>query len=149
MPEIEQAMRKLKLGGMAKNWRSVAYRDNEQYVSVLPRKPHATEDTRFFKQMPEVWRQLLGQTHGKERKSALELLSEIVRDGNADLCGEALELAAENGRTDAESIRQCYYMVARKEFRPNPLRLDNDAPPLNYAPDLSAYDNLMGGEGHA
>ena len=40
-------------------------------------------------------------------------------------------------------------MVARKEFRPNPLRLDNDAPPLNYAPDLSAYDNLMGGDGHA
>jgi hypothetical protein len=99
--------------------------------------------------MPEGWRQLLGQTHGKERKSALELLSEIVRDGNAELCGDALELAAENGRTDAESIRQCYYMVARKEFRPNPLRLDNDAPPLNYAPDLSAYDTLMGGEDNA
>lgn len=123
--------------------------DWTQYVSVLPRKPHATEDTRFFEQMPEVWRRLLGQTHGKERKSALELLSEMVRDGNAELCGEALELAAENGRTDAESIRQCYYMVARKEFRPSPLRLDNDAPPLNYAPDLSAYDTLMGGEGHA
>ena len=123
--------------------------DWTQYISVLPHKPHAAEDARFFEQMPEGWRQLLGQTHGKERKSALELLSEIVRDGNAELCGEALELAAENGRTDAESIRQCYYMVARKEFRPNPLRLDNDAPPLNYAPDLSAYDNLMGGEGHA
>ena len=35
MPEIEQAMRKLKLGGMAKNWRSVDYRDKEQYVSEL------------------------------------------------------------------------------------------------------------------
>ena len=57
-------------------------------------------------------------------------------------------LAAENGRTDAESVRQCYYMIARKEFRPDPLRPDNDAPPLNYSPDLSAYDGLTGGEIH-
>ena len=35
MPEIEQAMRKLKLGGMAKNWRSVDYHNKEQYVSEL------------------------------------------------------------------------------------------------------------------
>ena len=35
MPEIERVMRKLKLGGMAKNWRDVEYRDNEQYVSEL------------------------------------------------------------------------------------------------------------------
>ena len=35
MSEIERAMRKLKLGGMAKNWRDVEYRDNEQYVSEL------------------------------------------------------------------------------------------------------------------
>lgn len=27
---IEQAMRTLKLGGMAKEWRSVAYENNEQ-----------------------------------------------------------------------------------------------------------------------
>ena len=45
-------------------------------------------------------------------------------------------------------MRQCYYMVARKEFRPDPLRLNNDAPALHYNPDLSAYDGLMGGEIH-
>ena len=31
---IEQAMRTLKLGGMAKEWRSVAYENNEQYVAI-------------------------------------------------------------------------------------------------------------------
>ena len=35
MTEIEQAMHKLRLGGMAKGWRDVPYRDNEQYVSDL------------------------------------------------------------------------------------------------------------------
>lgn len=32
---IEQYMRQLKLGGMAKNWREVEYRDKEQYVGEL------------------------------------------------------------------------------------------------------------------
>lgn len=36
MPElIEQMMRQVKLGGMAKGWRSVEYENTEQYVSDL------------------------------------------------------------------------------------------------------------------
>ena len=57
-----------------------------------------------------------------------------------------LELAHENGRTDADSIRQCYYMIARKEFHPDPLHLGVNTPVLNYNPNLSAYDGLMGGD---
>ena len=34
---IERQMRQLKLGGMARNWREVEYRDNEQYVGDLLR----------------------------------------------------------------------------------------------------------------
>lgn len=37
MPEIEQAMRQLKLGGMAKRWHEVEYQNREQYVSDLLR----------------------------------------------------------------------------------------------------------------
>jgi DNA replication protein DnaC len=32
---LEQAMRSLRLGGMAKDWRSVKYKNNEQYLSEL------------------------------------------------------------------------------------------------------------------
>jgi hypothetical protein len=68
---------------------------------------------------------------------------------NASLCNDVLELAGENGRTDADSIRQCYYMIAKKEYRPEPLRLISNAPALNYNPNLSAYDGLTaGGEAH-
>ena len=42
---------------------------------------------------------------------------------------------------------QCYYMIAKKEYRPDPLKLSG-APLLNYNPNLSAYDGLMGGEAH-
>ncbi len=102
--------------------------------------------TRFFHQMPGSWQSYLSQSHGKERKSALQLLNEIVSDGNAELCEDALALAGENGRTDADSIRQCYYLIAKKEHRPVPLQIPT--PALNYNPCLSAYDGLMGGDAH-
>jgi len=79
---------------------------------------------------------------GRERKSALTVLMEIVKDGNEPLCDEALELARENGRTDADSIRQCYFMISRMENYPQPLTLSTATPMLNYSPDLSAYDGL-------
>ena len=97
--------------------------------------------------MPRQWQDYLSATKGKERKSALQLLSEIVADGNSELCDDALKLAAANGRADVDSLRQCYYMIAKKEPRPAPLKLSG-GPLLNYNPNLSAYDGLMGGDVH-
>ena len=54
----------------------------------------------------------------KSGKSALQLLSEIVADGNSEFCDDALEMAAANGRADVDSLRQCYYMIAKKEVPP-------------------------------
>lgn len=121
--------------------------DWTQYVSVLCRKPGAIEHTRFFQHMPEQWRSYLAASQGKERRNALQLLEEMVKDGNAELCDDTLQLAMENGRTDADSIRQCYYLIAKKEYRPDPLVLHNP-PVLDYHPNLSAYDSLMGGDKH-
>ena len=102
--------------------------DWTQYMGTLLKKPGAVEHTRFFKQLPQQWQELLAQSRGRERKGALRLLDEIVRDGNAPLCEDALSMAAENGRTNPDSIRQCYYMIARKEFRPKPLELRASTP---------------------
>lgn len=88
--------------------------DWTQYVATLCKKPGAIEHTRVFHQMPRPWQQHLEQSHGKGRKSALQLLQEIVRDGNAALCDDVLELAGMNGRTDADSMRPCYYMIDKK-----------------------------------
>ena len=103
------------------------------------------EHTRFYRQMPEAWQAYLRLLKSRERKSALRLLDEIVRDGNDALCVDALALAAENGCTDTDSIHQCYYMIARKEFGSDPLKLVSTALMLDYHPDLSAYDGLTGG----
>ena len=51
---IEQTMRTLKLGGLAKEWRTVNYRDNEQYMRELleieVREREANRMTRMIKQ---------------------------------------------------------------------------------------------------
>ena len=122
--------------------------DWTQYVETLCKKPGAVEDTRFFQQMPQAWREHLARTTGTERKNALELLKEIVIDGNAARCTNVLSLAGKNGRTDTDSIRQCYYLLSRGSKAPEPLDLETVAPVLNYSPNLSEYDALTGGEAH-
>jgi transposase len=117
--------------------------DWKDYLPSLVKKPGATEHTRFFKQMPKLWQEYLKSVKGSERKSALLLLSEIVSDGNEALCDDALELANEYGRLDSDNIRQCYLLIAKPENYPPPLKLCSE-PPLNYQPDLSVYDGLMG-----
>ena len=119
--------------------------DWKQYLPILVKKPGAAPHMRFFNQIPKLWREHLLITKGRERKTALMVLMEIVRDGNEALCEEALELAVECGRMDADSIRQCYYMSAKPEIHPKPLVLSSSPPLLDYHPDLSAYDGLTGG----
>ncbi len=117
--------------------------DWTQYLPTLLKKPGAVEHTRFFDQIPKLWGEYLRGANGGERKSALTLLSEIVSDGNAALCDDALELAAQYGKTDADSIRQCYLLISKPENHPRPLELSAAPPQLGYRPDLRIYDSLM------
>ena len=119
--------------------------DWKTYLPTLVKKPGGTEHTRFFNQMPKLWQAYLRNTQGAERKSALMLLSEIVQDGNEALCDDALELASEHGKTDSDSIRQCYLLIAKPEKHPQPLKLAAETPVTNYRPDLSVYDRLLTG----
>jgi hypothetical protein len=119
--------------------------DWKDYLPSLVKKPGATEHTRFFNQMPKLWQEYLKSVKGKERKSALLLLLEIVQDGNEALCNDAMELAGEYGRLDTDNIRQCYLLISKPENYPQPLKLATEPPLLNYLPDLSVYDSLTGG----
>lgn len=119
--------------------------DWKQYVSLLCKKPGAVEHTRFFHQLPKLWQAHLKSLEGNERKSALMLLMEIVSDDNADICDRVLSLATDYGRTDIQSLRQCYYNLSKKENNPAPLDLGVKTPMLYYNPNLASYDNLTGG----
>jgi len=122
--------------------------DWKQYVSLLCKKPGAVEHTRFFNQLPILWQAHLKSTEGTARKSSLMLLMEIVSADDTDICDDVLTLAASYGRTDTESLRQCYYTLSKRSINPEPLKLSVQTPKLNYIPNLSSYDNLTGGELH-
>ncbi len=115
------------------------------YLPTLVKKPRATENAEFFHLMPQLWQEYLKSICGQERKSALMLLSDIVNDGNEDLCDDVLELAREYGRMDGDSLRQCYLFISKPENNPPPLQLATNPPLLNYRPDLTVYDGLTGG----
>lgn len=117
--------------------------DWREYLDVLTRKPGAVPHTRFFRQMPKLWQEHLKNTENRERKNALMILSEIVADGNDTLCDEALKMALESGRSDADSIRQCYYLISKPEYYPQPFVLLSDPVRSGYAPDLTVYDSLL------
>ena len=119
--------------------------DWKDYLPSLVKKPGATEHTRFFNQMPKLWQNYLRSVAGRERKSALLLLCEIVQDGNEDLCDDVLELAGEHGALNSDNIRACYLFISKPERYPQPLRFSTEPPLLNYQPDLSVYDSLTGG----
>ena len=119
--------------------------DWKDYLPALVKKPGSTEHTRFFNQMPKLWQEYLKSVYGRERKSALLLLSEIVQDGNEALCDDVLELAGGYGRPDNDSIRQCYMLISKPENHPQPLIFEANPPLSNYCPDLTVYDKLTGG----
>lgn len=116
--------------------------DWRDYLPALVKKPGATEHTRFFEQMPKLWQEYLKSVRGRERKSALTLLSEIVADGNDFICDDILEMANDCGNLDVDNIRQCYLWCSKPENHPKPMELSSNPPVLNYQPDLSAYDEL-------
>lgn len=118
--------------------------DWTQYIRTLCRKPGAAEHTRFFTTMPQQWQDYLTQMSGQERRSALQLLDDIVRDGNAEYCVDILVLAQQNGGSDVDSVKQCYYSLLKEGKTPEPLDLLSQVPTLNYNPNLSVYDGLMG-----
>lgn len=119
--------------------------DWRQYISLLCKKPGALEDVKFYNQIPKVWREHLKRAEKQERKTALILLREIIEDNNIEAGTAALKLAGMYGKTDAESVRQCYYGLTHETFNPKPCSFSMATPAINNKPELSVYDKLTKG----
>lgn len=122
------------------------FMDWRQYMKTLLRKPGAAEHTRFFTSMPAGWQKYISETGGKERKSALQLLCDMVKDGNSDSCDEILSLARQSGRSDVDSVKQCYYSLLKDRKRPEPLGSPGslDSTGLLGSPGLLESGNMSG-----
>ena len=86
MPDIEQNMRTLKLGGLAKEWRTVEYRDNEQYVSeLLDIELHEREVNRINRMIKTAGFNVLKTLDDYSWRSGIELPAGLTREYMVDM----------------------------------------------------------------
>ena len=114
----------------------------KQYLSLLSKKPSGFEYTKFYDQIPKIWREHILSVKSSERKSALMLLKEVVENDDLENATQALELARLYGKVDTNSIRQCYYGLTHDTFKPEACQINSDIPSINYNPNLFVYDSL-------
>jgi DNA replication protein DnaC len=78
---IEQTMRTLKPGGMAKEWRNIVYRDNEQYMRELPDiEVKEREANRMARMIKQANFRVIKTLDDFVRKPAIEVPSTITRE---------------------------------------------------------------------
>jgi len=90
---IEQIMRTLKLGGLAKEWRSIVYRDNEQYIrDLLDIEIREREANRMARMVKQANFRVIKTLDDFVWKPTIEVPSTITR--------EEIETAAFAGRKE-------------------------------------------------
>lgn len=78
---IEQTMRTLKLGGLAKEWRDVAYHDNEQYMrDLLEIEVREREANRMARMIKQAGFRVIKTLENFIWKPTLELPASITRE---------------------------------------------------------------------
>ena len=81
LPSIEQTMRTLKLSGLAKDWRNVAYRDPEQYLrELLEIEIREREANRMARMIKQAGFRVLKSLDSFVWKSGIELPATITRE---------------------------------------------------------------------
>ena len=81
LQSLEQTMRTLKLGGLAKEWRSVVYRDNEQYMrDLLDIEVREREANRMTRMVKQAGFRVIKTLDKFVWKPAIEIPSSITRE---------------------------------------------------------------------
>ena len=86
MTDIEQMMRTLKLGGLAKEWKSVEYHDTEQYVTELLKiELHEREVNRINRMVKIAGFHVIKTLDDFEWRPEMELPAGLTREYMEDL----------------------------------------------------------------
>jgi len=82
LPSIEQTMKTLKLGGMAKEWRNLVYHDSEQYMrELLDIEVREREANRMTRMVKQAGFRVIKTLDDFTWKPGIELPGTITREG--------------------------------------------------------------------
>lgn len=119
------------------------------YLETLSKRPTAIKYTRFFNELPDIWKNYIS-SHDKEgKKSCIIALMRIIEDSRENgiqLSVKALKETLSAGVTDVDSLMVTYYRIKNFESFDNAINEininKNMAPMKKYKVDINVYDSL-------
>lgn len=106
----------------------------QPYLTLMAKRSTALKYTSFYNQLPAIWQSYLHQCTTEEKKTALRLLSTILKDHDLDKATKALEIASELGHPSSETIKQVYRQIIYGRGYRQTLTLKRAVPDMPLAP---------------
>lgn len=117
------------------------------YLELMARRPRAMKYTGFFKELSTDLQDYLLKCDQAAQKSALQVLSKMVKNSDLTTATAAFTDTIRRGLTDPDSIWSNYIRLTSGSYEPEPAELPPKVPELSpYQVDTSIYDDLLKGE---
>src|SRR5699024_10000503 len=116
----------------------------QPYLDLLSKRPMAIKYSSIYHQFRTIWTDYLKNCTEEERKHALRLLSELLKNDDFSLLNEALAMASSHGHPSTDQIKHCFYTVINKNNtykEINPYIILPNMPAATRG--LSHYDSLL------
>lgn len=113
----------------------------QPYLYLMAKRPTALKYTTFYDQLPFKWQTYLEECTLEEKKKALQLLSDLLKDHSLETATEALEIASERCHPSTETIKQVFHQLIHGRGSRETVRLKSTVPVMPIAErGMNQYD---------
>lgn len=120
------------------------------YLEVMAKRPKAIKYTRFFNELPDIWRNYIDNQDTEGKKKSIKALMKMIEGDDAEgliNATKAIEEARNCGVSNIDSIIATYYRIKNtNKVAINEINLKDNVPKIKeYKADISIYDSLYKG----
>lgn len=117
------------------------------YLEIMAKRPNAIKYTRFFNELPDIWKNYIDNQSAEDKKKSIKALMKMIeKDDEKELTKAtlAIEETINNGVTDIDSIIATYYRINNTgNIAINEINLRDNIPKIKpYKADINIYDSL-------
>ena len=116
------------------------------YLEVMAKRPKAIKYTRFFNELPLMWKNYLESQDKERKKLAITALMKMMEgDDEEGLINatRALEETLRRGVSDIDSVLVTYYRIKNQGSPIKEIEVPDSVPPVKeYQVDIGVYDSL-------
>ena len=119
------------------------------YLETLSKRPTAIKYTKFFNELPDIWKNYISSQDKEGKKNSILTLMKMIEDNEKDgidLSVKALKSTLSAGVKDTDSIMVTYYRMKNSKFCDNAINeinINENIPALKgYKVDINVYDSL-------